>query len=120
MRIDRLSAFCVNVVANALVVLIAPFAPHLAEELWHRLGHAGTVCDAAWPELNEDYLKSDTINYPVQINGKLRANLDLPADVTQEIATAAALELEQVQKWMEGKPAKKVVFVPGRMINVVV
>jgi len=106
-------------VLEPLVILLAPFGPHVAEELWHRLGHATTVCDAAWPVHNDEYLKSDTVNYPIQINGKLRANIELPADTPAAEAEKAALQLEQVQKWMEGKPAKKVVFVPGRMINVV-
>lgn len=102
------------------IVLLAPFAPHLAEELWHRFGHETTVCDAVWPVLNEEYLKTDTVTYPIQINGKLRATIELPAGISAADAEAAALALEQVQKWMEGKPARKVVFVPGRMINVVV
>lgn len=107
-------------VLEPLVVMLTPFGPHIAEELWHKLGHTTTVCDAAWPTLNEEYLKTDTIIYPIQINGKHRANIELPADVIKEDAESAALALEQVQKWLEGKPPKKVVFVPGRMINVVV
>ncbi|MBK8194827.1 MAG: leucine--tRNA ligase [Lewinellaceae bacterium] len=103
-----------------LVIMLAPFGPHTAEELWHQLGHDTTVCDAAWPVYNEEYLKTDTVNYPIQINGKLRATIELPSDVTAHDAEKAALALEPVQKWMEGKPARKVVFVPGRMINVVV
>lgn len=107
-------------VLEPLVVMLAPFGPHTAEELWHRLGYATTVCDATWPEHNEDYLKLDVINVPIQINGKLRANVDLPADVTEADAVAAALALENVQKWLEGNPPKKVIFIKGRMINVVV
>jgi leucyl-tRNA synthetase len=100
--------------------MLTPFGPHVAEELWHLLGHSTTVCDAAWPALDEEHLKSDTYVFPIQINGKLRATIELPTDIQAADAEAAALELEQVQKWMEGKPPKKVVFVPGRMINVVV
>ncbi len=107
-------------VLEPLVILLAPFGPHIAEELWHHLGHTTTVCDAAWPSHNEDYLKLDVINVPVQINGKLRANLDLPADVSEADAVAAALALDNVQKWLEGKAPKKVIFIKGRMINVVV
>lgn len=107
-------------VLQPLVVMLAPFGPHLAEELWRRLGHTTTICDAAWPALNEDFLKSDTKEFPIQINGKLRATVTLPTDVSAAEAEAAALALEQVQKWLEGKAPKKVVFVPGRMINVVV
>ena len=107
-------------VLEPLAVLIAPFGPHIAEELWHRLGHFNTVCDALWPICNEENLKTDTVNYPIQINGKLRANIELPAGITASEAEKAALELEMVQKWLEGNTPKKVVFVPGRMINLVV
>ncbi len=107
-------------VLEPLIIMVAPFGPHIAEELWQRLGHKNSVCDAAWPGYNEEYLKTDTVNYPIQINGKLRATIELPVDTTAADAEKAALALEQVQKWMEGKPARKVVFVPGRMINVVV
>ncbi len=107
-------------VLEPLVIMIMPFAPHIAEELWHLLGHDTTVCDATWPNWNEDYLKTDSVNYPIQINGKLRATIDLPSDTTAADAESAALALEQVQKWLEGKSPKKVVFVPGRMINIVV
>ncbi|MDO8367930.1 MAG: class I tRNA ligase family protein [Saprospiraceae bacterium] len=107
-------------VLEPLVILIAPFGPHIAEELWHRLGHDDTVCDAAWPIHDEENLKTDTVNYPIQINGKLRANIELPAGITASEAEKATLELELVQKWLDGNTPKKVVFVPGRMINLVV
>jgi leucyl-tRNA synthetase len=107
-------------VLEPIVVLIAPFGPHIAEELWHRLGHESSVCDAAWPLHNEEYLKTATKEFPIQINGKLRASIELPTDVTAADAEKAALALEQIQKWLEGQTPKKVVFVPGRMINVVV
>ncbi len=106
-------------VLEPLVTLLAPFGPHIAEELWQMLGHTTTVCDSAWPTLNEAFLKTDTKEYPVQINGKLRATIELPTDISAADAEAAALGLEQIQKWLEGKAPKKVVFVPGRMINVV-
>ena len=107
-------------VLEPLVILIAPFGPHIAEELWHRLGHSNSVCDAAWPIHDEENLKTDTVNYPIQINGKLRANIELPAGISAQEAEKAALDLELVQKWLEGNTPKKVVFVPGRMINLVV
>jgi leucyl-tRNA synthetase len=107
-------------VLEPLTVLLAPFGPHIAEELWSRAGNSGSVCDATWPQWNEEYLKSDTKEYPVQINGKLRATIELPSDITPADAEAAALALEQVQRWLEGKQPRKVVFVPGRMINLVV
>ncbi len=107
-------------VLEPLTVLLAPFGPHIAEELWSRMGHSGSVCDTTWPEWNEEYLKSDTKEYPIQINGKLRATIELSSDITPADAEAAALAMEQVQRWLEGKQPKKVVFVPGRMINLVV
>ena len=107
-------------VLEPLTILLAPFGPHIAEELWSRMGHSGSVCDTTWPEWNEEYLKSDTKEYPIQINGKLRATIELSSDITPVDAEAAALAMEQVQRWLEGKQPKKVVFVPGRMINLVV
>ena len=101
------------------VILLSPFAPFIAEELWERMGCEGSVCDAAWPAYDETWLRADTITYPVQINGKLRAQVELPADADAAQAEAAALALDQVQKWLEGNPPKKVVFVPKRMINIV-
>jgi leucyl-tRNA synthetase len=107
-------------VLQQMLVLLAPFAPHLSEELWHQMGYKDTVCAAQWPDFYEEWLKTDSINYPIQINGKLRANVELPAEVSAEDAEKAALALDQIQKWMEGKPAKKVIFIKGRMINIVV
>ena len=107
-------------VLEAMLALMAPFAPHVSEELWHLLGHTSSVCDAQWPVLNETYLKTDSINYPIQINGKLRAHVDLPSGCTDEEAIAAALAVEQVKKWLDGQTPKKVIHVKGRMINIVV
>jgi leucyl-tRNA synthetase len=107
-------------ILEPLVIMLAPFGPHMAEELWYQLGHSDSVCDAAWPKFNEDLIKTDTKEYPIQINGKLRATIELPTDISAADAEAAALALEQVQKWLEGQAPKKVVFVPGRMINIVI
>lgn len=118
---DLRSAKCAKrAVLEPLVQLMSPFAPHFAEELWHRLGHSSTVCDAEWPVHQEDFLKTDTKEFPIQINGKLRATIELSSDVSAAEAEAAALGVEQIQKWLEGQTPKKVVFVPGRMINIVV
>ncbi len=107
-------------ILEPILVLMAPFAPHLTEELWHRLGHDTTIHDAAWPELNEAYLVEDTVTYPVSINGKKRAVVELPAQASKEELERAALELEAIQKWIDGKTVRKVIVVPGRMINIVV
>ncbi len=106
-------------VKEALVVLIAPFCPHLAEELWEMLGHNTTVCDAPWPSFNEDYLKEDSVKMMVAFNGKARFPLEFPAGVSKEEAEKAALESPQSAKWMEGMQVAKVIVVPGKMINIV-
>ena len=106
-------------VKEALTILLAPFCPHLAEELWHLLGHTTTVCDAPWPAFNEDYLKEDSVKMMVAFNGKARFPLEFPADVTKEDAEKAALADPQSAKWMEGFTVAKVIVVPGKMINVV-
>jgi len=106
-------------VKEALTILLAPFCPHLAEELWHLLGNATTVCDAPWPAVNEDYLVEDSVKMMVAFNGKARFPLEFPADVTKEDAEKAALANPQSAKWMEGFTVAKVIVVPGKMINIV-
>jgi leucyl-tRNA synthetase len=103
-----------------LVVLLAPFAPHISEELWHRLGNEGTVNDAAYPIHDEKHLKQDTIEYPVSINGKKRALHHFAADASREDISAEAVKLENIQKYIEGKTIRKVIVVPKRMVNIVV
>ncbi len=99
--------------------LLAPFAPHIAEEFWHRLGHEGSVVDAEWPEYNEAYLKEDTVKYPVSFNGKTRFMLDVAADADKAAVEAAALAAPEAAKWLAGKTPKKVIVVPGKIVNVV-
>ncbi|MBR0036093.1 MAG: leucine--tRNA ligase [Bacteroidales bacterium] len=106
-------------VLEPMVVLIAPFAPHIAEELWHNLGHNTSVCDAQWPEYDEKYLVESTIKYPVQIGGKMRFTIDLPADADAEAVKAAVLAAEDCQKWIEGKEIVKFIFVPKKIVNIV-
>ena len=106
-------------VKETLTILLAPFCPHLAEELWHLLGHTTTVCDAPWPAFNEDYLKEDSVKMMVAFNGKARFPLEFPADVSKEDAEKAALANPQSAKWMEGFTVAKVIVVPGKMINIV-
>ncbi|MFT6150227.1 MAG: leucyl-tRNA synthetase, partial [Saprospiraceae bacterium] len=107
-------------ILQEFVILITPFAPFIAEELWHQLGNEGTVVDAVFPELNEAYLKEDSFTYPIAINGKMRDKIDLPADMSKADAEAAALALPKIQKHIEGKTIRKVIVVPKRMINIVV
>ena len=102
-----------------IVIIIAPFAPHIAEELWHKLGNTATVCDAAWPIFNEEYLAEDSFKYGVAFNGKVRFDIEFPATITQQEVEEAVLNHQSTQKWMDGKTAKKVIFVPKKMINIV-
>ena len=106
-------------VLEPLVVLLSPFAPHVCEELWHLMGHTTTVCDAAWPQWDEAYLKEDTVTMPVSFNGKTRFTIDVPADAPKEVVEQAALDAEQAARYLEGMQVVKVIVVPGRIVNVV-
>ena len=99
--------------------LIAPFAPHIAEEFWHQLNHEGSVADSQWPTWDEDALKEDTVKYPVQFNGKMRFNIEVPAGSDKAAVEAAVLADPAAEKWLEGKTPKKVIVVPGRIVNIV-
>ena len=103
-----------------LVVLLAPFAPHIAEELWHVLGHDTTVCDAQWPTWNEDYLKESTVNYGVSFNGKSRYTIEVPADADEEEVKRLALADAGAERWLDGKQPRKIIFVKGKLVNIVV
>lgn len=107
-------------ILEPLLVLLAPFAPHMAEELWHRIGNNNTICDAQWPVLNEAFLVENSVMYPVSFNGKTRFKLELPANLAAPEIEKAALENEQTQKWTEGKQVKKIIVVPGKIINIVI
>lgn len=100
--------------------LIAPYAPHLAEELWHRLGHEGSVTDSEWPEYDSKALVEDTVKYPVSFNGKTRFMLEVPAATPKDEVEALALSNENAVKWLDGKTPKKVIVVPGKIVNVVI
>jgi leucyl-tRNA synthetase len=108
-------------VLSDLLVVLAPFAPHVAEELWHvAIGKATTICDAQWPAFNEDYLKESTANYAVSFNGKTRFNMSIAADASKEEVEKAALAHEGAARWIEGKQIRKVIVVPGKIVNIVV
>ena len=107
-------------VLEPIVVLIAPFAPHIAEELWEALGHTTSVCDAQWPEFNEKFLVEDTVKMMVAFNGKTRFGIDFPADADNATIEAAARNHELTPKYLEGKQIMKVIIVPKRMINMVI
>lgn len=127
-----ISAFmiCVNELNSAkcnkrailepLVVLLAPFAPHVAEELYHVLGNETTVCDAAFPKHDEKYLAENTVKYPISFNGKVRFTLELAADLNPKQVEEIALANEQTAKYLDGKAIKKVIVVPKKIVNIVI
>lgn len=100
--------------------LIAPFAPHIAEEFYHRLGHEGSVVDAAWPEFDPNAVAEDTVKYPVSFNGKMRYTIEVPAGASKDDVQAAALADSAAAKWLDGKTPKKIIIVPGKIVNIVV
>ena len=107
-------------ILEPLVILLAPFAPHMAEELWEALGHSTSVCDASFPEYVEAYTVEDSVTYPVQFNGKMRFTVDMPKSATPAEVEVAVRELPQTAKYVEGLSIVKVIVVPGRIINIVV
>jgi leucyl-tRNA synthetase len=106
-------------ILEPLVVTLAPFAPHVAEELWHTLGHTTTVCDAQWVDADEKYLVENTATYAISFNGKVRYQMQLPADMPAAEVEAIVMKEEQSQKWLEGKTPKKVIVVPKKIVNIV-
>lgn len=109
-----------KVIFEPFVILISPFAPHLAEEIWEKLGYSDSIANAEFPTFDEKYLVEDEHEYPVAINGKVRVKMNFPLDLDQDSIQAQVEENEEIQKWMEGKELKKFILVPKRMINLVV
>ena len=107
-------------ILEQVLILLTPYAPHISEELWHLIGNEGSVLDATFPVFNASYVQESSKDYPVSINGRVRTNITLPLEMESEEAQKEVLANELVQKWLEGKPVKKFIFVKGRMINVVV
>lgn len=107
-------------ILKELVILLAPFTPHLCEELWSLLGFDPSVCDAPWPVYNAEFTKESTINYAISFNGKMRFNMSFPADAAKEEIEKAVLEAEQSAKWIDGKTPKKIIVVPNKLVNIVI
>ena len=107
-------------VLEPLIVCLAPFTPHICEELWSVLGHNTTVCDAAWPQYNEEYIKEDTVNYTVSFNGKARFNKEFAVDAKNDEIEKEVLADERSARWTEGKQVIKVIVVPRKIVNIVV
>ena len=106
-------------ILEQLIVVLAPFAPHIAEELWHTLGNTTTVCDAKWPKFNEEYLKESTVTMAVPFNGKARLNIEVPPGTPQPEIERTALDQKGAAKWLEGTPEKKIIVVPNKIVNIV-
>ena len=103
-----------------LLVVLAPFAPHITEELWHSaIGNDSTICDARWPEFNEDFLRESQVTYAVSFNGKARFNIEVAADTPTDTVQALAMNHEAAARWMEGKTVRKVIVVPNKIVNIV-
>jgi len=107
-------------VLEDFLLLLAPYAPHMAEELWTKLGHTQSLTYAPWPQCNTKYLVDDMVKLVVQVNGKLRDQVEVPADSDESGAMEIVLSSEKVQTWLEGKQVVKTIFVPGRLVNIVV
>ncbi len=107
-------------VLEELTLILSPFAPHIAEEMWHKLGHKNSVNKATFPTFKPDYLKEDNYDYPIMVNGKMRAKITFSLDMSNADMEKEVLANEVIQKWMEGKPPKKVIVVPKKIVNVVV
>lgn len=103
-----------------LLIILSPFAPHITEELWRACGNETSIVDSKFPELDEQYLVEDKITYPISFNGKTRFTIDVPSEYSAKQIEEAALSAEQAGKWIEGKTVRKVIVVPGRIVNIVV
>ena len=105
---------------EAVVLMLSPIVPHICDALWRTLGHPDPLVDQPWPAFDESALEQDLVELVVQVNGKLRGRVSVPADAEKDAITEAALAEENVQRFVEGKEVRKVIVVPGRLVNVVV
>ena len=106
-------------ILEPLLVLISPYAPHIAEELWSKLSHTESISTADFPKLEEKYLVESTKNYPVSFNGKTRFTIELPLDMNKEEIETAVMAHEKTQAQLQGRAPKKVIVVPGKIVNIV-
>ena len=118
-ELGSLKATCSKDALKDLIILLSPYAPHLAEELWNKVGGEGFVIDSVWPEANSQYLVAKEVTYPVSFNGKVRFKLSLPADMPADEVEKTARADENTLKQMDGREIRKVIVVPGRIINIV-
>jgi leucyl-tRNA synthetase len=107
-------------ILEQLLILLNPYAPHITEELWHAIGHQDSILEAPFPKLEQKYLVETSFAYPISVNGKKRTELSIPLNASQQDIEKIINDNEVIQKWLEGKAPEKVIYVKGRMINVVV
>lgn len=107
-------------ILEPLVIILAPYAPHIAEELWHRLGHDTSVTTTSFPQWDEKYLTEDNFDYPVSFNGKVRFKFNMPLDATNAEIESAVMAAPETAKYLEGKTVKKTIIVPKKIINIVI
>lgn len=107
-------------VLEPLLILLTAYAPHVSEELWHVLGNTSSILDALFPKAEEKYLVESSKEYPISINGKLRTTINIDLDAAQDAVEQIVLSNEVVQKWLSGNQPKKIIYVKGKMVNVVV
>ncbi|MCH5600276.1 class I tRNA ligase family protein [Niabella ginsengisoli] len=107
-------------ILQAMLIMLAPYAPHIAEELWRAVGNNTSVIDAAYPKLEEKYLVETSKEYPISINGKMRTTMNISLSAEQKEIEEMVLKNETVQKWVEGKMPKKIIYVKNKMVNIVV
>ena len=102
------------------MILLTPYAPHISEELWHQLGNSASILDAGYPKSEGKYLVESSKEYPISVNGKLRTTITIDLDAPQEAVEQIVLSNEVIQKWLSGSQPKKIIYVKGKMVNVVV
>jgi leucyl-tRNA synthetase len=111
---------CPRAVLEPFALLLAPYPPHIAEELWSRLGHDTSLAYATWPQFDEKHMVQSTVRVALQVNGKMRGTVDVPADADEEQVVTAALAVDGVAKWLEGATVKRRIYVQGRLLNIVI
>ena len=107
-------------ILEKLLILLTPYAPHVSEELWDNLGNEGSILDASFPTFDPKYLIESTKEYPISVNGKMRTTINISLDATEDDVRKTVLENEVMKKWIEDKPIKKLIYVKGKMINIVI
>ena len=107
-------------VIERFLILLSPFAPHLAEELWQKIGNSKSIFLKKWPKYDSKLIKEEMITLVIQVNGKVRDKIEVEANISEERVKELAISREKIRKWLKGKKVKKIIFVSGKLINIVV